>query len=571
MRILLTTLAVAALACGALAQSQNLVYLTNDTDHSGSTSGTGIAGDIGNDLVDAATLKVAIADINADGFDDVFFLNHNALSVGMLNDGGGVFSADANGGDLYSATTSVGAKGVAWANFDGDMDLDCFVATGPVGGMQQQNAFLENNSAGGDSSFSDITGSMTVGGDKDHSYDAAFLMIDGQQHLAVANRIIGGDAANGGQNRLYSNLGGDFVNVPPVDGEFQADNVAEIMSSRDLIVADFDNDGDDDLFVANAGNGAQENRMYVQVGGVLVRDDYVSDPGASYGATAADLDMDGDPDLLIANRATASSGSSNGYFQNLSSLLGGDNVEMARVDFTVLDDSIDPSYDVLFADLDSDGDMDVFVANNTANNKVFINTQVELGLTPFEAGSFVEVTDGLLQSNRGATRSAVAGEFGDYGPNGNHQAMEVVFANTQAGNNEFYRGAGLQFFDMAGGTSGNFTPLLAGDGFFSPTTGGSLVSAGGAASRPAFLALDIVNAAIPFNGGTAAVDVFGSGTAFVSGAMILDGTGGLTISVEAGDIPASMSGELIFGQVITLDAGLPGGVGITNGLSIVIQ
>jgi|GEM_PF-1361940 len=572
MRTTLSTLAIMALGSSIAAQNQNLVFITNAPV--GGTIAPS-AGTIGNGGDTDSTRKVLVFDIDFDGDEDVFFLNHDHASQGLINDGSGVFADDLNGAALYGATLGVGAKGAFAADLDGDGDQDVFIASGPVGGVQQNNVWLDNTSAAGpgDSSFVDMSGTQPV--HIDHSYDAAALTLDGVPAILVANRTGGGVT---GQNRLYHDvdLDGVYVTVAPADGSFNSANPAELRNSRDVVVADFDGDGEDDVFVANAGNSGEANELFRQSDGALVADtvaSFLALPGSSYGAAAADLDADGRLDLIVSNRLSATSGQANLLYKNISTV--GD-ADFIAVFGSAIDEQSRASYDVAFGDVDGDGDIDVIAANNNDDNAVFMNNQVESGVAAEDFFSqpapdmFTLITDGLLQSNGGRTRSALVHEFGDYGPDGNHQGAEVVFANTVAGSNEFYRGMGKQFVDIGGATSGGISPRLGGDGFFSPTTGGSLVVADGNASRPAFLLMDIVNAALPFNGGTLAIDA-SSGTAFISSAYFLDLSGALTLDVDAGDIPASMSGMLLFGQVATQDFDIRGHYGITNSLSIVIQ
>jgi hypothetical protein len=597
MRSLLTTLAIATLAAGAFAQTQNLVFVTNEDVGGGGTvvDTPGAAGEIGDGLAGLSNArKVFEVDIDADGDQDIFVLVHSGNSQGFINQGDSTFDADVSADTtLYTTSSGSGAKGVAWGNADGDGDLDCFIATGPTG-AQNTNIFLQNTSTGEDNtSFVDISAFLTAGLDTDHSYDGAFLILNGTQHLAVANRIIGGDAANGGANKLYQNTGGDFVPVGSVAGTFQSSELAEISSSRDLLVGDFDGDGNDDLFVANATNAGSANQLFRQQGGSLIDDSvpaFLANPGNSYGAAAVDLNGDGALDLLVANRQTAATGETNQLFQNDNNGLG------IAVSFTLADGAnviqtdSDTSYDVVFGDMDGDGDQDAFVANNNATNAVYMNNAVEDGVSAFSAGGFTRVQDGLLQDNRGATRSAIIGEYGDYGPNANHQGAELFFANANGGEATFFRGYGKQFFDNGFGTeagvtpvSANQTPTMAGNGFFSSDdgAGGALLLGGGIpGNSQTLLLMDIVAAAIPQNGTTKIVDnTGGSGTAVQVGGITLDGTGAAELAVAPGSIPADLSGQILFLQAIMRDTGMTNGQpgvttpqqGLTNGISLVVQ
>src|SRR5262249_16347193 len=74
-------------------------------------------------------------------------------------------------------------------------------------------------------------------------------------------------------------------------------------SSLGCVVADFDNDGQSDLFFTCVGS----NRLFLNVGGafkdVTKSVGIQSEPLISLGATALDLDQDGDLDLYVTNYA----------------------------------------------------------------------------------------------------------------------------------------------------------------------------------------------------------------------------------------------------------------------------
>lgn len=575
MRSSVVALAAAALFVpSAAAQTQNLVFITNAPLTK--TAFPGQAGNIG--LGDTgSSRKVVVFDINDDGIDDVYFLNHAGRSEGLLNDGAGVFSRDLVVDPLYHATMGVGAKGVAVGDTDGDGDLDVYIATGPLAGVQTANLWLANKSVAGVTVFKDVSASQPL--HNDHSYDAAFIDLAGQQHLLVANRGMEGAAVQRGANRLSINADGlgHFADLPAVDGTFNSDHPDEIFNSRDLVVADLDGDGLADVFVANAGAGGEPNQAFRQAGGALVGDGvaaFLAAPGDSYGAAVADFDADGLPDLVVANRASSTAGQANFLFRNAST--AGD-LEFQPIFGSAATATVTPSYDVAIGDLDEDGDLDLVVANNEATNEVFMNNQVERGVAAAAffaqdpANLFTRIVDGRIQGSVGKTRSVAIAEFADYGPNANHQGAEVILANTHAVSNEFFRGMGKQFFDVGGGTEGHVRPRLDGAGFFSPFSGGALVLSGGETSLGlSVILLDVVPSAIPWAGGTLCINP-ASGTAVASPLFVLDGSGSAALVIPARQIPASMSGLLVYAQGLTRDEGLPWKRGLTNAISIVIQ
>ena len=569
MRLVLTSAALVVLAGALPAQTQNLVFITNQN------TGTVIApsaGAIGNGLDSANTRKVVMFDLDFDGDLDAYFLNHNANSRGLKNNGAGVFTSENAGNPIYAATNGTGAKGVRAFDADGDGDLDVFIACGPVAGVQKNNIWLANlaQAAPGNTNFTNVTAFEPI--NFEHSYDAAFLLLGGVKTILVANRSIDGVAGSGGNRKLTeTGVVGVYQNGVPANGNFNSADPAEVRNSRDLVAADFDGDGLTDVFVCNAGSGGEANQAFRQVGAALVADPvaaFLATPGNSYGASAADLDLDGLLDLVVANRLTSTSGEPNLLFENTSSL--GD-IDFTQHTATVIDDAVSTSYDVRLADLDLDGDADLVVANNLGNNAVYMNNNIGTGASPFSAGGFTKVVDGLIQSNRGRTRSIAVADVGNYGPDANHQGAEVAFANTIGGANTFFRGMGKQFFTLAGtATTAANAVSLDGGGFMSPSigAGGSLVMAGGNSAGVAVLDLALTASAVPFGTGTLVAQGGITTTQFA-----LDGTGAATVNVASASIPAVLSGLRLFVQARTDENGsAPGALdACSNGLSLVVQ
>ncbi|WP_020477107.1 putative Ig domain-containing protein, partial [Catenovulum agarivorans] len=176
--------------------------------------------------------------------------------------------------------------------------------------------------------------------------------------------------ANAGQaNQLYLNDG---------KGNFSGSAIqiaTDSLNSRSLVLADFDKDGDLDLAIANY---EQTNKIYFNdgngnfdaVGTVLgahsppiVYGDY-----ASMKMIAADIDNDGDQDLLVANNGlTGNYGEPNRVFFND----GSGNFSSVATIGTHSDNSTD----INLADVDNDGDLDAIIANYSLSgaDKVYYN------------------------------------------------------------------------------------------------------------------------------------------------------------------------------------------------------
>jgi DNA/RNA endonuclease YhcR with UshA esterase domain len=216
----------------------NVLY-QNDGD--GTFTDVTSAAGVGNTGNGAGT---AWADYDGDGDLDLYVANDNGeANVLYQNNGDGTFT------DVTSAA-SVGHmgsdQGPAWADYDGDGDLDLHVAD-----YGAANVLYRND---GDGTFTDVTSSASVGyapsslGTAWADYDG-----DGDLDLYVTNSHTA--------NVLYQNDGdGTFTDVT------SSTSVGHTGNSRAAAWADYDGDGDLDLYVTNQDD--QANVLYQNNGGV---------------------------------------------------------------------------------------------------------------------------------------------------------------------------------------------------------------------------------------------------------------------------------------------------------------
>lgn len=244
--------------------------------------------------------------------------------------------------DLFAAA---GGQPNAWADYDGDGDLDLF-----VGFRQDAPNRLYRNDAG---TFVDVAREMGVA-DLTDTRAAAWgdFDRDGDVDLFVGFTRKSNTAA-----RLYRNDGRDKL-FTDVAGATGVDVVGEI---RQPSFVDYDGDGDLDLFVAvrDAPNLLFRNdgTRFVDVG----QNAGIADPRRTVGAVWFDMDTDGDLDVFVANQ----NGDLNGLFRNdgatfvdVAGALGMDAAGRAPTS-----GSNGPSV----ADFDRDGDLDLFVAGYGPN------------------------------------------------------------------------------------------------------------------------------------------------------------------------------------------------------------
>ncbi len=219
--------------------------------------------------------------------------------------------------------------GVCLLDYDGDDDLDVYFVQGgslSAGPDTQPGNVLYRNR--GDGIFEDVTTAAGVG---DRGYGMGCTVgdydNDGRPDLYVTNY---------GRNILYRNRGdGSFEDVTDSTG------VGDASWSVSATFLDYDADGHDDLFIANYLNWSPARELTcVAIGG---RPDYCSP--LNYNAPA--------PNRLYRNLG-------NGRFQDVSETAG-----LRAADGT--------SLGVVAADLNQDGHVDLYVANDGMPNQLWIN------------------------------------------------------------------------------------------------------------------------------------------------------------------------------------------------------
>jgi len=264
-----------------------------------------------------------------------------------------------------------------FVDYDGDGDLDLFVA------FRDKPNRLYRNEGG---TFTDVAEAAGVA-DARRTVGAVWFDMDGDSDLDlfVANQ-------NGDEDGVYRNQGdGTFKDVASELG-MNAPGRPEDQGSVGVAVADYDNDGDLDLFVAsygpdvlwqNQGDGTFKN---VAAGTPLAADAH------SVAAAWGDYDNDGWLDLFVGRYLSGEAQVPDALFRNTGS--GFEDVTPP----IVLEKGA--SHGVVWADYDQDGDVDLALANNdlAGTHPLYVN-----GLPVVRGARSLEVL--ILNGKNGWTRA----------------------------------------------------------------------------------------------------------------------------------------------------------------------
>ncbi len=327
-------------------------------------------------LIETLGSGVCFLDVDGDGFQDLYFVNSGEVPGVGISSARNALYRNRRGGSFEEITGTSGTgdtgygMGCTVADYDNDGDDDLFVTN------YGSNRLFRNDGAG---RFTDVTAEAGVG-DPRWSSSAAFgdYDADGWVDLYVVNYLdysVDRNLYCGTQQPGYRTYchPDNFPGLPDVlyrnrgDGTFQ-DVTRESGLYTDegkglgVIWADFDADGNLDLYVANdatpnflffnRGEGRFEERAWIA--GVGFSEDGL--PEAGMGVDAGDYDNDGDLDIFVVNLShetnTLYRNEGNGQFLHQTHESGLGDPSLLSLGFGTG-----------FIDYDLDGDLDLFVNN----------------------------------------------------------------------------------------------------------------------------------------------------------------------------------------------------------------
>ena len=291
----------------------------------------------------------AWGDFDNDGDLDVLVTHgQHAFNSLFRNDGQGVFTKL----NAPSITTDVGnSTGGVWADYDNDGWLDVFVLNIGTAGLYRNNANY---------TFSRITNG--IGAEVASSQTAAWGDYDRDGWLDLVTGPMTGGFGGPTTGGLYHNEAGLLRRI--TNG-----GVSGLNQAQSAMWIDFDGDADADLFFATFTGGfppGPGHEILYQNGGsgefaLLTEDPLVSSGGFSTTASWADYDGDGDFDVFVGN----TEGEVKFLFQN------NGNASFTQV-FGEIAEEEGANESAIWGDYDNDGWIDLFVANNLGGGNVLL-------------------------------------------------------------------------------------------------------------------------------------------------------------------------------------------------------
>jgi len=342
---------------------------------------------------------VAVGDINNDSLPDIFFCSNQHSNKLYLNKGNFQFEDITDKAGLNSE--GVWSTGVTMADVNGDGLLDIYICkSGNIEGKKRKNELFINN---GNLTFTDKAKEFGLDS-KGLSTHAVFFDADNDGDLdcyllnnsfrSVGNYDLVKDQRNVkdslGGNKFFRNDSGHFADVTTQAGIYSSN----IGFGLGVNAADINNDGWQDIYVSN--DFFERDYLYINNhDGTFTEslEQYVHEISMnSMGADIADINNDGfseifvtdmmpEDDARIKTKTTFEnwdkyqSDLSNGYYKQfvrnalqLNDGLVSDSGDQKKVSFSEISRfanvyATDWSWGALIADLDNDGQKDIFVAN----------------------------------------------------------------------------------------------------------------------------------------------------------------------------------------------------------------
>ena len=383
------------------------------------------------------------ADFDNDGNIDMCTVTwYDSLNVLYKNNGSGSFT-------FLSTSPIVTDRGFSetcsWGDYDNDGLVDLFLTNSKF--SNSRNKLYKNLGSGNFSRVDSGAIFLDVGL---LSRGVNWVDIDGDRDLDifVANE-------SGATDYMYKNNGNGFFTK--ITGIAPTTSGGISWSSS---WGDYDNDGDQDLFVAN--NENQKNFLFRNEGNFnftrILNDTIVNENGYYACSGWGDYDNDGDLDMFVTQAyGPGSLPLTNNLYKN--KLMETGTASFEKITTGEITNDLGYSYGFAWADWDADGDLDLFTAktfNENENNAAYLNNGngnkwIEIKLTGNATnrsgiGSKVRVK-AVINGNPVWITRTVEGQSGYCGQNldlhfglGNASSIDSIKVEWLSGTTEVYTG-----------------------------------------------------------------------------------------------------------------------------------
>ena len=342
--------------------------------------------DSGQSLGNAHSRDVALADLDGDGDLDAFVANNQFIGPPpnrvWINQGG----AQAGGaGTFLDSGQALGdgqSEAVALGDLDGDGDVDAFVGN-LFNGTDAANRIWLNDGAG---TFQ--AGAQALG--TNNTFDIALGDVDGDGDLDA----VAANPDSGTPNTLWINQGGAQGGT---EGVFSAAGMLGTAQAGSVALGDLDGDGDLDAVLGVSLGTPRANQIWINQGGaqsgtpgVFSNSGQILGNQRTFAIRLGDIDGDSDLDIYSANSGTTME---DVLWINPGADANGDPGAFLPAAWT--GPSL-PSTDAVLADFDGDGGIDVFVTRSNQLNRAnevwlndgaggFVDSGLSLGSNPSTA------------------------------------------------------------------------------------------------------------------------------------------------------------------------------------------
>lgn len=354
--------------------------------------------------------SVSWVDFDNDGDADFFFTCYNCTNGMYRNDGDGNFAIIND--QFFPAMPADYNTGHSWGDYDNDGFLDLYICIYNPSPTASHNLLYHNN---GDGTFTEVSTDLGVSNGLKRSFQSVWTDFDmnGYKDLYVIN-----DKNDLNAYYLQSSTGFSLAS-----NQIGLNLAMDAMSES---VADFDRDGDFDIYITDILTG---NMLMQNTGGYFsnVAPEWGVDisGGWGWGALWLDADLDGDEDMFVTNKGALTNTADNRLFIQ-------DNGIFTDSGNTLLDGSLQISFAVAKGDYNNDGRIDIAVTNNNpVSTHIFSNQFVD-------TGHYIKLGFRGTISNRDAIGTVYHVFHGEH-----HQMMQTMCGENYLGQNSQYSIVGL--------------------------------------------------------------------------------------------------------------------------------